>query len=108
MCCADKLTNEAMTACPCCSGRRQGMAWNLLRMCASVVVPGIVLGFGAYFTQKLFNLQLASDYTVNSKIGSYAFLYPSSACYLCWVCGHWYHEKGKKMRWEDITSLYLS
>ena len=45
------------------------MVWNLLGLFASIVVPGIILGLGAYFTQKLFNLQITSDYTITSKIG---------------------------------------
>ena len=45
------------------------MVWNLLGLFASIVVPGVILGLGAYFTQKLFNLQIASDYTITSKIG---------------------------------------
>ena len=45
------------------------MVRKLLGLFASIVVPGIILGLGAYFTQKLFNLQISPNYTITSKIG---------------------------------------
>ncbi|KAL8577736.1 hypothetical protein ACOMHN_065553 [Nucella lapillus] len=63
------------------AGVKKGMAWNLLSLLASILVPGVVLGVGAYYTIKLFNLRLTPQYTVTSKIGW---------CLLWWCCCWWW------------------
>nr|KAG5699225.1 hypothetical protein BaRGS_012746 [Batillaria attramentaria] len=42
--------------------------WGLLANLVSILVPGLVLGFAAYFTHKLFSLEVAPDFSIKSKI----------------------------------------
>ncbi|XP_070200054.1 lipase maturation factor 2-like isoform X2 [Littorina saxatilis] len=66
--CVPLLDDEVFFGAAKRSGRRQGLGWKLLSFFSSVLVPGLVLGWVAYYTQKLFNLQLKSDFTISAKI----------------------------------------
>jgi hypothetical protein len=52
-------------------GKKQGVVRNVLSALWSILVPGLVLGYGAYHTQKLFSLQLTDKYTIASKVGKW-------------------------------------
>ncbi|XP_076450495.1 lipase maturation factor 2-like isoform X1 [Babylonia areolata] len=64
--CIPLLDDECFSGAP-SKGTKRGMVWGLLSLLASVLIPGVVLGLGAYYTIKFFSLRLNNDYTISSK-----------------------------------------